>query len=81
VRQLNLRNPCAAFFTSFILLMSQERQKFPFSSIPPVFCESHQHDLHQSELGQGNLPQSPYEQQYAQDFLATGGLVVRTQRH
>jgi len=38
--------------------MSQERQKFPLGSIPPVFCESHQHDLHQSELGQGNLPQS-----------------------
>ena len=56
--------------------MSEEGQKFPLRSISSVFCESHQHDLPRSGLGQRKLKRrplapDPYEKQYAEDFLAT----------
>src|SRR5262249_35267933 len=52
-------------------LMSQESQKFPLLSIPTVFCQSHQHNLHHSRTGARKLkrrplPPNPYEQQYAE---------------
>jgi len=39
--------------------MSEVSQKFPLRSIPPVFCESHQHDLHRSPPHVFVLPAMP----------------------
>jgi hypothetical protein len=43
------------FHSLYVSLMSLESKKFPRRSISLVLFESHQHDLHQLELGQGPL--------------------------
>jgi hypothetical protein len=47
-------------------LMSQEGQKFPLLSIPTVFCESHQLDLHRSHWArQGRFLEDPHPSRIA----------------